>query len=80
LCLTCCCLGSDGNGVSVEEGCESGPGPLERGKDKQLMSNDGRDNMGKDEEEQSSHDMMKEDCHEQSEQSSDQVKCCKRDC
>ncbi len=30
------------------------PGPPERGKDKQSMSDKGRDNMGKDEEEQSS--------------------------
>ncbi len=50
---TGCCLGSEGNGVSVGEGSEGGPGPLERGKDKQSMPNKGRDNMGKDEEEQS---------------------------
>jgi hypothetical protein len=47
-----CCLGSEGNGVSVEEGSKGGPGPPERGKVKQLMPNNGRDNMGKDEEEQ----------------------------
>jgi hypothetical protein len=51
---TGCCLGSEGNGVSVGEGSEGGPGPPERGKDKQLMPNKGRDNMGKDEEEQPS--------------------------
>jgi hypothetical protein len=51
---TGCYLGSGGNGVSVEEGSEGGPGPPERGKEKQSMSNKGRDNMGKDEEEQSS--------------------------
>jgi hypothetical protein len=51
---TGCCLGSEGNGVSVEEGSEGGPGQPERGKDKQSMPNKGRDNMGKDEEEQSS--------------------------
>jgi hypothetical protein len=38
----------------VGEGSEGGPGPPERGKDKQSMPNKGRDNMGKDEEEQSS--------------------------
>ncbi len=49
---TGCCLGSKGNGVSLEERGKGGPGPPERGKDKQ--SNKVRDNMGKDEEEQSS--------------------------
>jgi hypothetical protein len=49
-----CCLGSEGNGAGVEEGSEGGPGPPERGKDKQSMPNKGRDNMGKDEEEESS--------------------------
>jgi hypothetical protein len=49
---TDCCLGSKGNGVSLEEGGKGGPGPPERGKDKQ--SNKVRDNMGKEEEEQSS--------------------------
>jgi hypothetical protein len=36
------------------EGSEGGPRPPERGKDKRLMPNKGRDNMGKDKEEQSS--------------------------
>jgi hypothetical protein len=31
---TGCCLGSEGNGVSVGEGSEGGPRPPERGKDK----------------------------------------------
>ncbi len=48
------CLGSEENGVSVGEGSEGGPGPPERGNDKQSMPNKGRDNMEKDEEEQSS--------------------------
>jgi hypothetical protein len=42
------CLGSEGNGVSVGKGGESGPGPPERGKDKQSVPNKGRDNMGED--------------------------------
>jgi hypothetical protein len=49
-----CCLGSEGNEVSMGEGSEGGPRPPERGKDKRLMPNKGRDNMGKDKEEQSS--------------------------
>ncbi len=49
-----CCLGSEGNGVSVEEAGEGRPGPLERGKDKQSMPNKGRDNLGMDEEDQPS--------------------------
>ncbi len=51
---TGCSLGSEGNEVSVGEGSEGGPGPPERGKDKQSIPNKGRDNMGKDKEEQSS--------------------------
>ncbi len=51
---TGCCLGSEGNWVSVEEGSEGRAGPPGRGKDKQSMPNKGRDNIGKDEEEQSS--------------------------
>ncbi len=39
------CLGSEVNGVSMGEGGEGRPGPPERGKDKQLMPNKGRDNM-----------------------------------
>ncbi len=45
---TGCCLGPERNGVNVGEG----PGPPERGKDKQLMSSKGGDKMEKDEEEQ----------------------------
>jgi hypothetical protein len=36
------------------EGVEGGPGPPRGGKDKQSVPNKGRDNMGKDEEEQPS--------------------------
>jgi hypothetical protein len=50
---TGCCLGSEGNGVSVGGKCEGGPGPSERGKDKQLMPSKNGDNMEKDEEGQS---------------------------
>ncbi len=49
-----CCLGSEGNGISVGEGGKGRPGPPERGKDKQSMPNKGRDNMGKDEDNQPS--------------------------
>jgi hypothetical protein len=48
------CLGSEGNGVSVGEGGEGRPSPPKRGKDKQSMSSKGRDNMGKDKEDQPS--------------------------
>jgi hypothetical protein len=48
------CLGSEENGVGVGEGSEGRPGPPEREKYKQSMPNKGRDNMGKDEEEQPS--------------------------
>ncbi len=51
---TGCCLGSEGNGVSVGKGGRGGPGPPERGKDKQSVPNKGRDSMGKDEEDQPS--------------------------
>ncbi len=51
---TGCCLGSEGNGVSLGEGSEGGPGPPGGRKDKQSVLNKGRDNMGKDEEDQSS--------------------------
>ncbi len=47
-----CCTGPKRNGVSTGGGGECGPGPPERGKDKHLMPNKGRDNMGKDKEEQ----------------------------
>jgi hypothetical protein len=49
-----CCLGSEGNVLSVGEGGEGGPGPPERGRDKQSMPNKGRDSMGKDEGDQPS--------------------------
>ncbi len=42
-------MGSEGNGVSMGKGGKGGPGPPERGKDKQSVSNKGRDNMGEDE-------------------------------
>jgi hypothetical protein len=48
-----CCLGSEVNGVSMGGGVESRPGPPERGKDKQLKPSKDRDNIEKDEEEQS---------------------------
>ncbi len=41
------CLGSEGNGVSMGEGGKGEPGPPEEGIDKQLMTNKGRNNMGK---------------------------------
>jgi hypothetical protein len=47
-----CCLGPEGNGVSSGEGGEGGPGPPGGGKDRQSMLSEGRDNMGKDEEDQ----------------------------
>ncbi len=49
-----CCLGSDGNGVGTGKGGKGRPGPPEGGKDKQSVPNKGRDNMGKDEEDQPS--------------------------
>ncbi len=49
-----CCLGPEGNGVSLGEGGEGGPGPPGGGKDKQLVLSEDRDNMGKDEEDQTS--------------------------
>ncbi len=47
-----CCLGPEGNGVSLglEEGGEGGPGSPGGGRDKQSVLSDGRDNMYKDEE------------------------------
>jgi hypothetical protein len=50
---TGCCLGSEGNSVSMGGVSEGGPGLPERGKDKQSMPSEGRDNMEKEEEEQS---------------------------
>jgi hypothetical protein len=49
-----CSLGSEGNGVSLEEGVRGGPGPPGGAKDKQSVISEGRDNMGKDEEDQTS--------------------------
>ncbi len=49
-----CCLGSDGNRVSMGEGGEGGPSPPGGGKDKKSAPNKGRDNMDKDEEGQPS--------------------------
>jgi hypothetical protein len=43
-----------GNGVSLGEGGEGGPGPLRGEGDKQSVLNEGRDNMDKDEEERAS--------------------------
>ncbi len=48
------CLESEGNGVSLGEWGEGGPGPPGGGKDKQSVLNTGQDNMGKEEEDQSS--------------------------
>ncbi len=48
------CLGSEGNRVSSEERGEGGPGPPGDRKDKQSVLSVGRDNMGKDEEDQTS--------------------------
>jgi hypothetical protein len=52
---TGCCLGSEGEKKWGQFGGREwgGPGPPERGKDKQSMPSKARDNMGKDEEEQS---------------------------
>jgi hypothetical protein len=51
-----CCLGSEGKKkvVSMGEGGEGGTGPLGGRKDKQSVPNKGKDNMGKDEEDQPS--------------------------
>jgi hypothetical protein len=45
-----CCLGPEENGVSLGEGGEGGPGCPGDKKDKQSVLREGRDNMGKDEE------------------------------
>jgi hypothetical protein len=45
-----CCLGPEGNGVSLGEGGEGGPGPPGGGRDKQSVLSEGRDNMDKDKE------------------------------
>jgi hypothetical protein len=44
------CLGPVGNGVSLGEGGMGGHGPRGGGKDKQSVLSEGRDNVGKDEE------------------------------
>jgi hypothetical protein len=41
------CLDSERNGVSLRGDGEAGPGPPERGKDRQLGPGEGRDNMEK---------------------------------
>ncbi len=48
------CLGPEGNGVSLGERGEGGPGPPGGRKDKQEVLSEGRDNMGKDEEDRAS--------------------------
>ncbi len=48
------CLGPEGSEVSLGEGGEGGPGPPGGGKDKQSVLSEGRDNMGKDEEDRAS--------------------------
>jgi hypothetical protein len=48
------CLESEGNGISLGEGGEGGPSPPGGGNNKQSVLNKGRDNMGKDEEDQPS--------------------------
>ncbi len=49
-----CCLGPEGNGVSLGKGGEGGPGPPRGKGDKQSVLNEGRGNIEKDEEEQAS--------------------------
>ncbi len=46
------CLDPEGNGVGLGGGGEAGPGLPDWGKDRQLKTGKGRDNMEKDEEEQ----------------------------
>ncbi len=48
------CLGPEGNGVSLGEGGEGGPGPPESKGDKQSVLGEGRGNMEKEEEERAS--------------------------
>jgi hypothetical protein len=43
-----CCLGPEGNGVSLGRGAREGLSPQEGREDKQSLLNEGRDNMGKD--------------------------------
>jgi hypothetical protein len=49
-----CCLGPEGNGVSLGEGGEGGPGPPGSKKDKQSVLSESRDNMEKEEKERAS--------------------------
>ncbi len=49
-----CCLGPEGNWVSLGEGGEGGPGPPGGRKDKQSVLSKSRDNKGKDEEDRAS--------------------------
>ncbi len=48
------CLGPEGNGVSLGEGEEGGPGPPESRDDKQSMLSEERGNMEKEEERRTS--------------------------
>ncbi len=45
-----CCLGPEGNGVSLGEGGEGGPSPPGGGEDKQSVLSEGRNNRDKDNE------------------------------
>ncbi len=51
---TACCLGPEGNGVSSGGVGEGGPSPPGGGKYKQSVLSEGRDNMSKDDEDQTS--------------------------
>jgi hypothetical protein len=57
-------LGPEGNGVSLGEGGEGGPGPPRGEGDKQSVLNEGRDNMEKEKTGKSS--VMKKNQREQS--------------
>ncbi len=48
------CLGPEGNGVSLGQGSDGGPGPPGGGKDKQSVLSKGRDYMGNDVEDRAS--------------------------
>ncbi len=48
------CLGSAGNGVSLGEGGEGGPGPPRGEGDKRSVLNEGRSSMDEDEERRAS--------------------------
>jgi hypothetical protein len=45
-----CCLGPEGNGVSLGVGGKGGPSPPESQEDKQTVLSEGRDDMAKTEE------------------------------